>query len=62
MKKNRCPFCPKSFQSKNDMHRHIVKIHNINMSDDDLDSIWKELTIGDICNWDENKLIVKGEK
>ena len=56
MKKNRCPFCPKEYQSRKDMHNHLKKIHDADMDDDTLDSLLRELTIGDACNWDESKL------
>ena len=53
--KNRCPFCPKEFQSRKDMHKHLDKIHNADMDDETLDKMLKDLTIGDICNWKEEK-------
>jgi len=56
MKKNRCPFCPKEFQSLNDMHKHLKKIHNADMDDDTLDGLIREMTIGDMCNWDETEI------
>ena len=54
--KNRCPFCPKEFQSRKDMHKHLKKIHDADMTDDTLNDVLRELTIGDACNWDETKL------
>lgn len=53
MTKNRCPFCPKEYQSRKDMHKHLKKIHDADMDDNTLDGLIRELTIGDICNWDE---------
>lgn len=48
--KQRCPFCPKQLQSRKDMHRHLKKIHDADMSDDMLDTRLRKLTVGDVCN------------
>lgn len=53
-----CPLCTKQYQSENDLKRHLKRIHKI----DDADSLVREITIGDLCNWKEEnyKLKFKG--
>jgi len=51
----RCPFCPKKYQSEKDLHRHMKKIHKCDLTNEQLESINKEITIGDMCNWDEDE-------
>jgi uncharacterized C2H2 Zn-finger protein len=29
MKKHKCPYCPKSFQSPKDLDKHLQKIHKL---------------------------------
>lgn len=43
MTKNRCPLCPKSFQSYKDLKRHMEKIHDGSMSEEDC----RKITLGD---------------
>ena len=33
-----------------------MKIHECDLDDEQLTSIQKEITIGDMCNWNEEKL------
>jgi uncharacterized C2H2 Zn-finger protein len=47
-----CPMCSKKFQSENDLNRHLKKIHKIENSE----SIVREITIGDLFNYDEEKV------
>lgn len=53
----RCPFCPKKYQSKNDLHKHLKKIHECDLTDEQLESMNREITFGDIYNWNENNII-----
>jgi len=55
---HRCPYCPKKYQSKKDLHKHLKKIHGCDLTDEQLDSMNREITFGDLCNWNENN--VKG--
>ena len=33
MKKYKCQFCPKSFQSKNDLEKHLKRIHGLTIAE-----------------------------
>jgi len=32
--KNKCPLCPKEYQSKNERDRHLKRIHGIDLAKD----------------------------
>ena len=51
-----CPLCVKKYQSEKDFKRHLKRIHNV----DDVDSIVREITIGDICDWNAENLSGQG--
>ena len=43
----RCPFCPKKYQSYNDLKRHMEKIHDGYCSKEDIEKFNREFVIGD---------------
>jgi hypothetical protein len=69
--RNQCSFCPKSFQSPNDLERHYKQIHKMTgkviVLDDNPISIagWMEHTIDDMrvckqCGWNALYLCNQG--
>ena len=41
MKKLRCPFCPKAYESYKKLKRHMEKIHDGSISQDDVEKFSK---------------------